>query len=451
MGIQNLGYNFMFGNQYSMPIWPNMYFNFPNSLYSYNFNNFNRMPFIDFSYLGKFNEYDNYNCLNNFNLGYNFSNNQHDTVNSNSNYQSFSDLYNVLNNSSNFNSTASGRNIVNTQLETESKEEKDKNNGWKIAGGITVVAGLAIAADYIFAKGKHVKSILKRFNVSEKTSNNNVKKTEVKPDSPLEVKQKTKVKENSPEPLSGVSGAASDVAKFNDIAEAKRYFSNLGLDADLAKCSSIEQAEFVANSLKKIKDAGIDSQVKSLTFTQFDEESIIKALTKRGLTREALPAGDISYAFGASESGHIFINPNGAKYMMNGSSVPIHEVGHYHRNVLKDNFLKYMELDSDIVFDETIGKVANKLNISKQEVVNRLTTKLHSEVNSYSNMADENFADMFSLMVEGKKEFSKGAMLFYDMAGGARLPNKLINNIKYDDYMNDLYLHADEYLVDYIK
>lgn len=98
----------------------------------------------------------------------------------------------------------------------------------------------------------------------------------------------------------------------------------------------------------------------------------------------------------------------------------------------------------------TIRNISQKTGLSREQVLEKLTSKLSSEVKSYNPMADESFADMFSLMIDGK-QYSKGAMLFYDMAGGARIPNKVINGMKYDDYICKLYEDAENILTNYIR
>lgn len=222
----------------------------------------------------------------------------------------------------------------------------------------------------------------------------------------------------------------------------------MGIDADFSKCTDLRQLTQLDTELAKVKAMGIDSQVKSITVTSFDKKSMIKATNARGVE---CPENMCSGVYGMSDEGHIFLNSNGNGFirMSNGSDVIKHEIGHYHRNVLKDNVYGAAE-DANEVYSATVRNIAQKNNMTPQQVVEKLTAKLHSEVKSYNSMADESFADMFSLMIDGK-QYSKGAMLFYDMAGGGRIPNKVINGMKYDDYICKLYEDAENILTNYIR
>lgn len=317
-----------------------------------------------------------------------------------------------------------------TGLTTNNPAEKSNSAaGWLTAGGILCAA--AVAADVIFAKGKHIKGITKYFKKSSSPKTG--------------AGQKIK---SSSVPLA----SSSRKVKFNSIEEAQVHFKNMGIDVDFSKCRNLDDLAQINDELVKIKNLGIDSQIKSITITNFDKQSITQAVRKRGVLSE-LPEGDISGAYGMSLNGHIFLNPNGRKVMQNGSEVFKHEFGHYQRNVVQNNFIKKWNLENPeakISASDIIEQIAHKNNISKEEVVEKLTSKLHAEVKSYSPLADENMADMFSLMVDNKREFSKGAMLFYDLCGGARLPEKTINGLKYDNYMTELYTDAVDILSKYI-
>ena len=297
------------------------------------------------------------------------------------------------------------------------------------AGGI--LTGVLIAADVIFAKGKHIKSITRCFKKSPVSKT--VTKSKVKP---------------------VLKGATSDARiKFSSIKEAETHFRNMGIDVDFSKCRNLDDLSQFNDELVKIKNLGIESQIKSITITNFDRQSITQAVQKRGVLSE-LPEGDISGAYGMSLNGHVFLNPNGRRVMQNGSDVFKHEIGHYQRNVVQNNFVKKWNVenpDCRISPSDIIEQVARNNNMSKEEAMEKLTAKLYSEVKSYSSMADENMADMFSLMVDNKRQFSNGAMLFYDLCGGSRLPQKTINGLKYDDYMADLYIDAVDILSKYIR
>lgn len=307
--------------------------------------------------------------------------------------------------------------------------EKSDNSAAIVAGGCAILAGLAVAADCVFAKGKHVKQITKAFK-------KNTKVKTAKTTKPVKAVKTVKAHAN-------IRGR-----QFTSIQEAEAHFRNMGIDVDLSKCRDLRQLTQIDAELAKIKAMGIESQVKSITVTPFDRASMLKATRARGIE---LTENVHSGIYGYSDKGHIFLNSNGNGFrrMANGSDTIKHEIGHYHRNVLKDNVYGAAEGNNE-VFSATVRSIAQKTNMTTEQVIEKLTSRLHSEVKAYSPMADESFADMFSLMIDGK-QYSKGAMLFYDMAGGGRIPNKVINGIKYDDYIFNLYEDAENILMNYIR
>lgn len=291
----------------------------------------------------------------------------------------------------------------------------------------------------MFAKGKHIKQLTKAFKKSPKTK---VKTQKAK-------SQGVRSSKNTNRTSMQIKGK-----EFTSIREAETHFRNMGIDTDLSKCTDIRQLIQLDAELAKLKAMGIESQIKSITITPFDNHSLVEKARLKGIEnsiRETIRenGGNIFWAYGCSHAGHIFMNPNGFRRMANGSDVIKHEIGHYHRNVLKDNFYGTAE-NANEMYVCAIKNIAQKTNMTKEQVVDKLTSKLHSEVKAYSHDADENFADMFSLMIDGK-QYSKGAMLFYDMAGGGRIPNKVINGMKYDDYICNLYEDAENILMNYIK
>lgn len=315
-------------------------------------------------------------------------------------------------------------------------DKKNDNSGVIVAGGCTVFAGLAIAADCIFAKGKHVKQLTKAFKKTPK-----VKSVKTNPTKTSKATTSKSMPKNVSEVPAQIQGR-----QFTSIKEAEAHFRNMGIDADLSKCADLQHLTQLDAELAKIKAMGIDSQVKSITVTPFDRASMLNATRARGIE---LTENVHSGIYGYSDEGHIFLNSNGNGFrrMANGSDVIKHEIGYYHRNVLKDNVLG---TGTNEIFTNTVRNIARKTNMTTEQVLEKLTSKLHSEVKAYSSMADESFADMFSLMIDGK-QYSKGAMLFYDMAGGGRIPNKVINGMKYDDYVLSLYEDAENILMNYIR
>lgn len=313
-------------------------------------------------------------------------------------------------------------------------EKKEDNSAAIVAGGCTILAGIAIAADCVFAKGKHIKQLTKCF---KKTPKLNAKPKILKA-KPVKTPKNKSVKST---PI--IQGK-----QFSSVKEAEMHFRNMGIDADFSKCTDLQQLTHLDTELAKVKAMGINSQVKSITITPFDKKSMIRATNARGVE---CPENMCSGIYGMSDEGHIFLNSNGNGFirMSNGSDVIKHEIGHYHRNVLKDNVYGAAE-GANEVYVSTIRNISQKTGLSREQVLEKLTSKLSSEVKSYNPMADESFADMFSLMIDGK-QYSKGAMLFYDMAGGARIPNKVINGMKYDDYICKLYEDAENILTNYIR
>ena len=75
--------------------------------------------------------------------------------------------------------------------------------------------------------------------------------------------------------------------------------------------------------------------------------------------------------------------------------------------------------------------------------VNNIVNKMNEETHCYSPQdLDEHVAYVFDGLVKGKK-FSDEVMLYYDFAGGARIPNFKIGGKTYDEYIESLYNNSE--------
>ena len=76
--------------------------------------------------------------------------------------------------------------------------------------------------------------------------------------------------------------------------------------------------------------------------------------------------------------------------------------------------------------------------------VNDIVNRMNEETNCYKpESLSEQVAYVFDGLVKGEKTFSDEVMLYYDFAGGARIPNLKIGGKIYDEYIESLYNNPD--------
>ena len=98
-----------------------------------------------------------------------------------------------------------------------------------------------------------------------------------------------------------------------------------------------------------------------------------------------------------------------------------------------------------IIFNKLNSKYAfpDKDGYSYKLNINKMLLKMQNETNCYAPCEiKEQVAYVFDGLANGK-QYSDLVMLFYDFAGGARIPNLKIKNMKYDDYIESLYNNKD--------
>ena len=118
--------------------------------------------------------------------------------------------------------------------------------------------------------------------------------------------------------------------------------------------------------------------------------------------------------------------------------------------ILKDPSIKN-QLDS--LFPELNGNYKSLFNVPITNAdgnvdiyilsAKKMIEKMASESNVYApDVAFENVAEIFQKLNQGH-QFSDEVMLMYDFCGGGRVPNLVINNMKYDDYIASLYQNKE--------
>ena len=261
------------------------------------------------------------------------------------------------------------------------------------------------------------------------------------------------------------------IPEFENISQAKRYFEKLGIETDFrgAKEEHLSLLNKIKDNLKQLQEMGVKKdKPDSIIISDWKNASEYEELCrKKGLNVERKEG---YWAFcGRAENGknHIFINSNHPEF-----EKFLHEMGHANHFTGIDSlwhskgFLGQDFTDKQLKILNTTekiyrGRVEAKLNnIFCQKDVHSsskyifpnaegevryvhtkgMIDKMYSETNCYDGgkFLTEQVADVFEGLIKGKK-FSDETMLYYDFAGGARIPNLKINGKSYDEYIESLY------------
>lgn len=276
-----------------------------------------------------------------------------------------------------------------------------------------------------------------------------------------------------------VKGKIDDIKNnitFKKVEEAKEYFEKLGIETDFrgATDEHLPMLNRIKDNLSKIKEMGVKIQKPdSITISDWKNASEYEELIrKKGIDIERR---EDFWAFcsGKNDENHIFINSNKAFF-----DKFIHEMGHanhfkgfdsywHSKGLTQHDFAdKQLEIlgSSDKVYRD--GRVhglnlSNILRLSENQspskfvfpnaeretryvTVQNAVDKMQSETNCYDGgkHIHEQVADVFEGLLQGKT-FSDETMLYYDFAGGARIPNLKIEGKNYDDYIESLYNNSE--------
>ena len=271
--------------------------------------------------------------------------------------------------------------------------------------------------------------------------------------------------------------ASSNILEFKNIEQAKKYFEKIGINTDLrgAKEEHLPLLNRIKEDLKYLKDMGVKKdKPDSLVISDWSNASEYDELCRKfGINIERREG---YWAFcGVSENGksHVFINSNHPEFKKF-----LHEMGHSNHFIGKDSYWnakgllgedfadKQLEIIKnsekiyrgatsnnsglDNIFSKYVTKAPAKFGFPNAEGEVRyiyakgMIDKMYSETGCYDGGKNlsEQVADMFEGLIKGKK-YSDEAMIYYDFAGGARIPNLKIDSESYDEYIESLYNNKD--------
>lgn len=116
-------------------------------------------------------------------------------------------------------------------FKTSEKKNSDMSTGAKVALGTTIAVGVAVAADYLFAKGKHVQNIVKYFKNNAQKSAISSAKTEAPK---LETKAAQEAKLAAERAARELETKAAQEAKLAAEKAARELETKAALEAKLA-------------------------------------------------------------------------------------------------------------------------------------------------------------------------------------------------------------------------
>ena len=274
------------------------------------------------------------------------------------------------------------------------------------------------------------------------------------------------------EKLGAAAKETIGIKEFKSIDEAKKYFEDLGIETEFRGVTDehLPLLNRIQSDLSKIKEMGVKiDKPDSINISDWSNVSEYEELCrKRGVSIER-KEGYFAFCSGADKNqSHIFIN--GSKPT---TDVFRHEMGHANHHRGHDSFWeakgvkgydfanKQLELLGENIKVYDGGAVHNspmfnvfKLafnNASSRYVfptaeretryiyVKNMLEKMQKETNCYSpENLGEQVAYVFDGLIKGNK-FSDEVMLYYDFAGGARIPNLKFGEKTYDEYIESLY------------
>jgi hypothetical protein len=264
--------------------------------------------------------------------------------------------------------------------------------------------------------------------------------------------------------------------KFKTIDDAKKYFEKLGIETEFcgANESHIDLLNRIKENLKQLKDMGVKiNKPDSITISDWTKaDEYAELCRKRGIDVERR---EYYHAFCTGKRGenHVFINSNIPSF-----DKFRHEMGHANHFNGEDSFwhmkgktghdfadhqLELLGSEDKVVRNGNVcgSNLLNILKLSMKECPSRfifpntatetrfvntkgMIDKMYSETQCYDGgkYLHEQVADIFEGLLKGKT-YSDEVMLYYDFAGGARMPNLKINGKTYDEYIESLYNNKD--------
>lgn len=255
---------------------------------------------------------------------------------------------------------------------------------------------------------------------------------------------------------------------FKKVDEAKKYFESLGINTEFRDVTEehLPLLNRIKNDLNKLKELDVKfKKPETLTVSDWHKaEEYEELCRKRGIRMERREEYHAFCQGDERGANHIFVNsskPNTDWFR--------HEMGHANhlrghdsyweaKGIQNHDFAdKQLELlGQDIKIYRGTNDFKNIFHFNPQEnptrfafpnqdmetrfvYVNNIVNRMNEETHCYSPKdLSEHVAYVFDGLVKGEK-FSDEVMLYYDFAGGARIPNLKIDNKAYDEYIASLY------------
>ena len=260
-----------------------------------------------------------------------------------------------------------------------------------------------------------------------------------------------------------------NIKEFKKVDEAKEYFEALGIKTEFRDVTEehIPLLNRIKENLKQLKEMEIKiDKPDSINISNWQNEAEYReVLSNRGVkVNDYIPNYHALCATNKQQENHIFINSN-----ITAFDKFRHEMGHanYYRGM--DSFWeakgmtntehanKQLEIlgSTEKMYDGGLQNLTNIIQFKPDNAsryifpnsemksiyvdTSAAVNKMQTEVNCYnSSSIEEQCADIFEGLLQGKK-YSDEVMLYYDFAGGARIPKLNINGKTYDEYIESLY------------
>ena len=266
------------------------------------------------------------------------------------------------------------------------------------------------------------------------------------------------------------NNAVSDTI-FKKVDEAKKYFENLGINTEFRDVTDehLPLLNRIKDDLKKLKELDVKfKKPDTLTISDWHKaEEYEELCRKRGITMERREEYH-AFCQGDEKGGnHIFVNsskPNTDWFR--------HEMGHANHLRGHDSYWEAKGIQNHDFADKQLELLGQDMKIfrgtndfknifhfspqnnstrfvfpnqdmeTRYVYVKNVVNRMNEETHCYSpHDLDEHVAYVFDGLVKGEK-FSDEVMLYYDFAGGARIPNLKIDGKSYDEYIESLYNNA---------
>ena len=259
---------------------------------------------------------------------------------------------------------------------------------------------------------------------------------------------------------------------FKNADEAKKYFEDMGIKTEFRDVTKehLPLLNRIKDDLIKIKELGVKiDKPDTLTVSDWHKaEEYEELCRKRGVFMERR---EEYYAFCATDrrgANHIFVNSSkpdtdyfrhemghannfrGHDSFWEAKGVVNHDFADKQLEVLGQDIKIYRGTDFKNILQFNPENNLTKFAFPNQDMetrfiyVKNIVSKMNEETHCYApDDLSEQVAYVFDGLVKGDKTFSDEVMLYYDFAGGVRIPNLKIKGKTYDEYIESLYNNAE--------